>query len=150
MKAPLTLCTFLLLVTLSTAPLPALAQTEMAVRYETILTKHLTLHQEYPNSARLYGLEGDAIVRIQVDGEGNIPRFYFVKEAGHPILDKAVIDMLKSAQPLPKPPKSLLNSAGVIELMFPIAFRTSMDKGSLFYIDQLFRTEAEKAWDQKP
>ena len=130
------------------APITAISQENAAIRYETALTKHLTLHQEYPNSARLYGLEGDVLLRIQVDKDGYIPQFYFIKEAGHPILDKSVIAMLQQAQPVPKPPKTILSTSGTAEFLFPIAFRTAMDKGSLFQIDQLFRSEAEKAWKE--
>ncbi len=107
--------------------------------YLATLTKHIVTHQVYPDSAKLYGLEGDAIISIQVDRKGNILYYRFLRDASHPILHDAVIALLKDATPVPPPPARFFGKSQVAEFMFPLAFRIGVNPESLVPIDEEFR-----------
>jgi TonB family protein len=117
--------------------------------YEVSLTKHMALSQRYPDDAKLYGIEGDAIVRVRVAPNGKILRYWVLEEPKHPSLKKAVADMLKRANPAPKVPKSYLKGDPYAELIFPIAFRVHAKAGYLDDIDKRFQSNVKKAFGEQ-
>ena len=64
-------------------------------------------------------------LRFVVDAEGNVLSFELVGSSGTELLDKATLEMIRRAQPLPKPPTELLTN-GTIELTAPFVY--SIDK----------------------
>lgn len=109
--------------------------------YLGALTSHIVNHQLYPTSAKLYGMEGDALVSIQVDKKGNIVNYRFIREATHPLFHDAIIDVLKASNPAPVPPRIFFQQGQELaEFMFPVAFRIGMDPSSLMKIDEEFQS----------
>lgn len=119
-----------------------------AESYEVILTKHLTSFQEYPAEAAEYGLEGDAIIRLRINGKGEIVAYALVKAVGNPILDGSIAKMVEAANPAPRPPKNILNTENEVDFMMPIAFRLEPDMQSLIPIDTMFQRKVSEAWEK--
>ncbi|WP_256676636.1 energy transducer TonB, partial [Pseudomonas sp. PICF6] len=75
--------------------------------------------------AQSRGKEGLNRLRFVVDGEGNVLSFELVSKSGNAALDRATLEMIRRAQPLPKPPADMLVN-GSIEIVAPFVY--SIDK----------------------
>ncbi len=117
--------------------------------YAVTLTKHLTLHQSYPADAALYAIEGDVIIRLRIEKDGEISAFSFVLDPGHPLLRESVMKMLAAASPVPAPPETLFGKDTALDYMFPIAFRMELTPGSLIAIDRAFQQAVKEAFEGK-
>ncbi len=58
-------------------------------------------------------------LRFVVDGEGKVLSFELVGASGTADLDRATLEMIRRAQPLPKPPADTLTN-GSIEIVAPL------------------------------
>ncbi len=113
--------------------------------YVTELTRHITLNVEYPEKAKAFDMEGDAILRIRVDAEGNILRYAFVRKPGSITLEAAIHAAMRAASPVPAPPPGYISSnIGYADFMFPIAFRLEPNMENLVPIDRLFQQKVEE------
>ncbi|WP_298705988.1 energy transducer TonB [uncultured Veillonella sp.] len=73
--------------------------------------------KSYPAQAIKRGMEGDATVRVELDGEGNLISAYIVSSSGTTLLDRAAIKAVEQATPYP-------NESGVAQTIdVPISFR---------------------------
>lgn len=91
-------------------------------KYEQKLALWLQKHHLYPMAARQKGLEGDAVVRIQIDRLGNI-RFYELAEpTPYRLLDQAVIKMIERSDPVPPVPDDYPGEY-VLEFLVPVNFK---------------------------
>ncbi len=115
--------------------------------YEAKLTKYLARFQKYPVSGKLYGLEGDVIIRIQIDKSGRVPYYRIVHDSAHPTLKESIKKMIESAQPVPAPPKNYFEKNNDrVEFMLPIAFRQKQNTSNLQEIDKIFKEKIAEAW----
>lgn len=89
------------------------------------LLRHLAKFKRYPEDARRRGLQGVNRLRFVVDGEGKVLSFELAGGSGSAALDRATLEMIRRAQPLPPPPKELLNN-GSLEVVAPFVY--SLDK----------------------
>lgn len=64
-------------------------------------------------------------LRFVVDAEGKVLSFELVGASGTADLDRATLEMIRRAQPLPKPPADMLSN-GSIEIVAPFVY--SLDK----------------------
>jgi len=127
---------------------PSLQASETAAieeTYEARITRHIAKYQEYPESAQLYGIEGDAIVRIRIDRSGKIQGYRVIKAAGNYILDEAVVAMVKAANPTPPMPDHYAVGEPVAEFIFPVAFRMKENMDKIVEIDRLFQKVVQDA-----
>jgi periplasmic protein TonB len=92
-------------------------------RYEQDVAHWVERQRNYPLAARQRRLEGTAIVRIQVDGDGALLDARLVRDTGHAMLDRAALDMIHRAAPYPRVPRSL--SSAPVEVLVPIQFTLS-------------------------
>lgn len=110
----------------SAAPKPSVASTSNALpTWQSDLLRHLGKYKRYPEDARRRGLQGINRLRFVVDGEGRILSYSLAAGSGSAALDRATLDMIRKAQPVPAPPKELLNN-GSIEVVAPFVY--SLDK----------------------
>ena len=58
---------------------------------------------------------------IEVDADGNVLSYELVGRSGNADLDRATLDMIRRAQPLPKPPADMLKG-GSIEIVAPFVY----------------------------
>ena len=86
---------------------------------------HLGKYKKYPASAQSRGKEGLNRLRFVVDGEGKVLSYELVGRSGNADLDRATLEMIRRAQPLPKPPAEMLTN-GTIEIVAPFVY--SIDK----------------------
>ncbi|EIK97349.1 TonB-like protein [Pseudomonas sp. M47T1] len=89
------------------------------------LLRHLAKFKKYPEDARRRGLQGVNRLRFVVDAEGKVLSYELAGGSGSAALDRATLDMIRRAQPLPPPPKELLNN-GSLEVVAPFVY--SLDK----------------------
>lgn len=89
------------------------------------LLRHLAKYKRYPEDARRRGLQGVNRLRFVVDAEGKVLSYELAGGSGSAALDRATLDMIRRAQPLPPPPKELLNN-GSLEVVAPFVY--SLDK----------------------
>ncbi|MCG6577316.1 energy transducer TonB [Pseudomonas sp. AF32] len=109
------------------APGPSPAQLAAKASWQGTLLAHLGKYKNYPASARARGKEGLNRLRFVVDAEGNVLSFELVGKSGNADLDRATLEMIRKAQPLPKPPADMLTN-GSIEIVAPFVY--SIDKRS--------------------
>ncbi|WP_416421814.1 energy transducer TonB [Pseudomonas sp. App30] len=89
------------------------------------LLRHLAKYKKYPEDARRRGMQGVNRLRFVVDAEGKVLSYELAGGSGSAALDRATLDMIRRAQPLPPPPKELLNN-GSLEVVAPFVY--SLDK----------------------
>ncbi len=88
--------------------------------YYMKLAAWLAKHKRYPRRAKKTGITGVVKIRFSINTSGQINEFTIVESSGHKILDKAALDMLKRASPLPKIPQNL--NVKTLTLTVPIQF----------------------------
>ena len=71
----------------------------------------------YPRKARMFRIEGTAIVQFIVNPSGKLTELRIFKSAGHPLLDKAAMRAVADAESRWSHPK------GTVRLRFPIQFQ---------------------------
>ena len=64
----------------------------------TLISDYILSQVEYPDLARVYGVEGMAIVKFEIDRFGQLKSYEFLKSA-HPLLDASITKTIKA---LPK------------------------------------------------
>lgn len=77
----------------------------------------------YPAQARQQGMEGTAMVRIRLDRRGNIHYYILSRRTPYPLLDRAVLDMVRRANPVPAVPADYPMQDEFLEFVVPITFR---------------------------
>jgi protein TonB len=98
------------------------AEQETITSYEKKLALWLQKHHYYPPAARHRNLEGEAVVRLQIDRLGNIRFFELAEPTEHLMLDDAVIQMIERSDPVPPVPDSYPGDF-VIEFLIPVTFK---------------------------
>jgi protein TonB len=101
------------------APSPA------EVTWQSKLLGHLAKFKKYPEDARRRGFEGVNRLRFVVDAEGKVLSYSLAGKSGSASLDRATLEMIRRAQPLPPPPKEMLNN-GSLEIVAPFVY--SLDR----------------------
>jgi protein TonB len=110
----------------SQAPAPSVASNSNALpTWQSDLLRHLAKFKKYPEDARRRGMQGVNRLRFVVDGEGKVLSYSLAGGSGSASLDRATMEMIRRAQPLPPPPKELLNN-GSLEVVAPFVY--SLDK----------------------
>lgn len=91
-------------------------------RYEQTISLWIQKFKLYPESARADGMEGDAIVRIRIDRRGNIRYSILEEGTGYEELDRAALDMVRRANPVPAVPDSY-PEGDMFEFLIPVKFQ---------------------------
>lgn len=103
------------------APGPSPAQLAAKASWQGTLLAHLGKYKKYPPGAQARGQEGLNRLRFVVDANGNVLSFELVGKSGNASLDRATLEMIRRAQPLPKPPADMLTN-GSIEIVAPFVY----------------------------
>ncbi len=110
----------------SAAPAPSIASNSNALpSWQSDLLRHLSKYKKYPEAAKRSGREGVNRLRFVVDGEGKVLSYEIIGPSGNAALDRATLEMISKAQPLPKPPAELLSN-GTMEVIAPFVY--SLDR----------------------
>ena len=94
---------------------------EMMSRYEQLISLWIEKFKLYPDEARAENMQGDTLVRIRIDRQGNIRYYILEHSTGYALLDRAAIDMVKRANPVPAVPHDY-PKADLIEFLIPVNF----------------------------
>lgn len=73
-------------------------------RYEQMISLWIQKFKIYPERAREMGMQGSTVVRIRIDRHGNIRWSELEGNTGYPELDRAALDMVRRANPVPAVP----------------------------------------------
>ena len=111
----------------SAAPAPGPSAQQLAAKasWESSLLAHLSKYKKYQPAAQSRGKEGLNRLRFVVDADGKVLSYELVGRSGNADLDRATLEMIRRAQPLPKPPAHMLTN-GSIEIVAPFVY--SIDK----------------------
>lgn len=85
----------------------------------------LAQHRRYPGSARRERLQGTVEVVVVLMPDGRLVNQRIAQSSGHAILDKAALDLLRRASPVPMS-AFFTGEARQLELRLPIIYRLSI------------------------
>lgn len=109
----------------TTAPrsLPAPPARQLAsnaeANWQALLLGHLEKFRRYPAAAQARRVQGVAHIRFRVTRDGRVLSSEVLRSAGSPVLDRAAMETLRRAQPLPPIPPE---QPDVMEVTVPIEF----------------------------
>jgi periplasmic protein TonB len=69
----------------------------------------------YPEIARKMGWNGDVVASFEITGTGRVRELKIIRSSGHAVLDRTVIETIRSVEPFPAPPAPMT-------LIVPISF----------------------------
>lgn len=90
-------------------------------RYRDELRAWLARHKHYPQQARRRRQQGTVVLYFVITRGGHLVSWQIRKSSGHPLLDQAVVHMIKSANPLPALPSSVHMQR--LALTVPVTFK---------------------------
>jgi len=88
--------------------------------YMASLSAWLNRHKRYPRSAQRRHQEGTVRLRFALDRSGRLLAADVIGSSGYAALDKAALDMLRKAAPLPPIPPEIGQSR--LDVVLPVAF----------------------------
>ena len=89
-------------------------------QWKTALVTRLERYKRYPSEAQARGDEGVAQLAFTVDRSGGVHNARIVRSSGSSLLDRATLDLIARAQPLPAPPPDIRGSQ--IAIVVPINY----------------------------
>lgn len=104
----------------ASAPRPAADPRAAIDDYRRRILAWLERHKDYPLSARIAGLEGEAVIRFTLDREGRVVAHSLERGSGVAALDRAARAMMMRADPFPPPPAALPGER--LDYVVPIRF----------------------------
>ncbi|MCG2840690.1 energy transducer TonB [Sandaracinobacter sp. RS1-74] len=87
--------------------------------WEAMLLAHLEKYRRYPATARARGAQGVAHVRFRMNRQGAVLLAEILHSSGVPALDRAALETLRRAQPLPAIPDERPDP---LDLVVPVEF----------------------------
>ncbi len=112
------------------APRPAAMQapleTDELRRYVTALMRQLNRYKTYPRELKKAKVEGTVVLEFTIDADGRLLVSAVQRSSGHADLDRAAMDMLARANPLPAIPDSL--DRDELALAIPVEYSLITDR----------------------
>ncbi|MCC7260558.1 MAG: energy transducer TonB [Alphaproteobacteria bacterium] len=96
---------------------------QVVARYEQQIALWIEDHKRYPEDAKAAGMEGNAVARIRINANGKILKYALEVETGSPVLNRAVIDMIRRSDPVPPVPDNYPGASDLLEFLVPISFK---------------------------
>lgn len=101
------------------------APSKAKTSWQSKLLSHLSRYKRYPEDARRRGFEGTVRLRFVLDDQGKVLSYSLAGRSGSASLDRATLEMIRRAQPLPAPPAEMLQN-GQLEIVAPFVY--SLDR----------------------
>lgn len=95
---------------------------ELLSRYTQLISLWIQKFKVYPEEARQRGIIGESVVRIRVDRRGNVRYYALERTTGSEVLDRAAIDMIRRANPVPAVPNDYPEGE-LQEFLIPVSFK---------------------------
>jgi protein TonB len=102
------------------APGAEALDTVATARYEQLLVAWLEKHKKYPRRAKRLRIEGEGMLRILINRQGQTQQVTLEQPTGNRLLDKAALEMAQRADPFPPMPEK--DPRRELEFMVPVAF----------------------------
>lgn len=96
-------------------------EAEVLARYTQLISNWNQKFYVYPKELRAQGIKGDAIIRISIDRRGNLRYYELEKSTGNELLDKAAINMVRRANPMPAVPDDITGE--MRDFLIPVNFK---------------------------
>lgn len=103
-------------------PQPAINQADFEDarnKYGNSLWGAISKHKKYPKIAAMRNWQGEAIVELELDGNGKVKSKKILQSSGHEVLDRQALEMVEKALPFPAPPEVLRGSSFTITVPVP-------------------------------
>jgi periplasmic protein TonB len=94
---------------------------EIKSRYEQAISLWIEKFKVYPADARMQGLQGSTVIRIRIDRRGTIRYSALEGSTGYIELDRAALDMVRRANPVPAVPNDY-PAGDMFEFLIPVNF----------------------------
>lgn len=88
-------------------------------KYGSSLWGAISKHKKYPKIAAMRNWQGEAIVELELDGNGKLKSKKIIQSSGHEVLDKQALEMVEKALPFPAPPDVLRGNNFTITVPVP-------------------------------
>ncbi len=88
-------------------------------KYGNSLWGAISKYKKYPKIAAMRNWQGEAIVELELDGNGKLKSKKIVQSSGHDVLDKQALEMVEKALPFPAPPEVLRGNSFTITVPIP-------------------------------
>jgi protein TonB len=104
------------------APAPGATSRDLSAvpHWKTELVARLERYKRYPSEAQARGDQGVAQLAFSVDRSGGVHNARIVRSSGSSLLDRATLDLIARAQPLPAPPPEVRGAQ--IAILVPINY----------------------------
>ena len=90
-------------------------------QYGGTLGRAIAKHKQYPKIAAMRGWQGDVILDLKLDGNGNVLSASVKESSGHEALDNQALEMARKAAPFPTPPEALRGRS--FNITVPVSFK---------------------------
>lgn len=90
--------------------------------YEQHLIEWINRYKRYPLAAQKRHQQGVVTAAFTIDGSGYLKSYEIASTSGYKLLDKAVIKMLKRANPMPEVPMEIREGKSSFSYTVPIVF----------------------------
>lgn len=110
----------------------AAATAQAKASWQGQLLGHLARYKKYPEAAKRVerpGVKKVNRLRFVINAAGQVLSYELVGLSGSELLDKATLEMIRQAQPLPPPPPELLNN-GTLEIIAPLVYELKRDRNA--------------------
>ncbi len=103
-------------------PEPVQADVDNALgEYGGLLGRAIAKHKSYPKIAQMRGWEGEVMLDLKIDGNGNVLSTKVRESSGHEALDNQALEMVRKASPFPAPPDALRSRT--FNISVPVSFK---------------------------
>ena len=89
--------------------------------YGSMLGRAIAKYKSYPKIAQMRGWQGECLLDIRMDGNGNVISAKVRDSTGHEALDNQALEMVRKASPLPTPPEALRSRT--FNITIPVSFK---------------------------
>jgi periplasmic protein TonB len=90
-------------------------------QYGGTLGRAIAKHKQYPKIAQMRGWQGECLLDLKLDGNGNVLSANVKESSGHEALDKQALEMVRKASPFPAPPEVLRGRN--FNITVPVSFK---------------------------
>lgn len=105
----------------TTAPTAASVPNASLVSWRKRLATHLQRYKRYPAAAQAHRQQGTAYVQFTVDRSGHVTSAKLQRGSGYALLDEETVELVRRAQPLPRPPADITGKE--FSFSVPVQFR---------------------------
>ena len=95
--------------------------------YTQQLWERVNKHRNYPEMALRRGWQGQVILELNMDRNGNVMSKKVLQSSGYKLLDKRALEMLELALPFSVPPELVVNTGLTVKI--PVSFKLEVGAG---------------------